>query len=138
MGESEREALAASPRFHAEVEREVAEAKLGRVRSEAVNREARSERGAYAEALRRRADLVLSLGPESFVREERPAPGIPAFRCVPFFPTFTEAPLPPMVALTADLLMFSLTPGAILSLLLKRSATIPSRCNVGTGYAEKR
>jgi integrase len=58
LGESEREALAAYPRFHAEVEREIAEAKLGRVRSEGVNREARSEREAYAEALRRRADLV--------------------------------------------------------------------------------
>jgi hypothetical protein len=50
LGESEREALAAYPRFHAEVEREIAEAKLGWVRSEAVNREARSEREAYAEA----------------------------------------------------------------------------------------
>lgn len=58
LGESEKEALAAYPRYHAEVEREIAEAKLGRVRSEGVNREARSEREAYAEALRRRADLV--------------------------------------------------------------------------------
>lgn len=58
LGESEREALAAYPRFHAEVEREIAEAKLGRVRSQKVNREARSEREAYVEALRRRADLV--------------------------------------------------------------------------------
>ncbi|MFN3664481.1 MAG: DUF6538 domain-containing protein, partial [Yoonia sp.] len=34
LGETEREALAAYPRFHAEVEKEIAEAKLGRVRSE--------------------------------------------------------------------------------------------------------
>jgi integrase len=40
------------------VERAIAEAKLGRVRPESVNREAASEREAYAEALRRRADLV--------------------------------------------------------------------------------
>lgn len=48
LGESEREAPAAYARFHAEVEREIAEAKLGRVRSEGVNREARSEREADA------------------------------------------------------------------------------------------
>ena len=60
LGESEREALAAYPRYHAEVEREIADAKLGRVRSGGVNRAARSEREAYVEALRRRADLVAS------------------------------------------------------------------------------
>ena len=58
LGESEREALAAYPRYHAEVEREIAEARLGRVRSEAASRAGASEREAYAEALRRRADLV--------------------------------------------------------------------------------
>ncbi|WP_170971978.1 tyrosine-type recombinase/integrase [Rhodobacter sp. SY28-1] len=58
LGESEREALAAYPRYHAEVEREIAEARLGRVRSEAASKAGASEREAYAEALRRRADLV--------------------------------------------------------------------------------
>lgn len=58
LGESEREALAAYPRFHAEVEREIAEAKLGRVRSEAASSAKATEREAYVEALRRRADLV--------------------------------------------------------------------------------
>ncbi|TKA93933.1 hypothetical protein FAZ78_25145 [Cereibacter changlensis] len=58
LGESEREALAAYPRFHAQVEKEIAEAKLGRVRSEAASSAEATEREAYAEALRRRADLV--------------------------------------------------------------------------------
>jgi integrase len=58
LGESEREALAAYPRYHAEVEREIAEARLGKVRSEAASQAGASEREAYAEALRRRADLV--------------------------------------------------------------------------------
>lgn len=58
LGESEREALAAYPRYHAEVEREIAEARLGRVRSEAASKSGASEREAYAEALRRRAELM--------------------------------------------------------------------------------
>jgi integrase len=58
LGESEREALAAYPRYHAEVEKEIAEAKLGRVRSEVASSAKATEREAYAEALRRRADLV--------------------------------------------------------------------------------
>lgn len=58
LGESEREALAAYPRYHAEVENEIAEAKLGRVRSEVASSAKATEREAYAEALRRRADLV--------------------------------------------------------------------------------
>jgi integrase len=58
LGESEREALAAYPRFHAQVEKEIAEAKLGRVRSEAASSVGATEREAYVEALRRRADLV--------------------------------------------------------------------------------
>ena len=58
LGESEREALAAYPRYHAEVEKEIAEAKLGRVRSEAASSAKATEREAYVEALRRRADLV--------------------------------------------------------------------------------
>lgn len=58
LGETEREALAAYPRHHATVEREIAEARLGKVRSEAASQAGASEREAYAEALRRRADLV--------------------------------------------------------------------------------
>lgn len=58
LGDSEREALAAYPRYHAEVENEIAEAKLGRVRSEVASSAKATEREAYVEALRRRADLV--------------------------------------------------------------------------------
>jgi integrase len=54
LGDSQKEALAAYPRFHAEVEREIAEAKAGKVQFLAGG----SEREAYAEALRRRADLI--------------------------------------------------------------------------------
>jgi hypothetical protein len=58
LGDSEREALAAYPRYHAEVEKEIAEAKVGRVRSEAASSATATERETYVEALRRRADLV--------------------------------------------------------------------------------
>jgi hypothetical protein len=58
LGESEREALAAYPRYHAEVEREIAEAKRGKGRKTVPGDAALSGREAYAEALRRRADLV--------------------------------------------------------------------------------
>ncbi len=58
LGESQREALAAYPRYHAEVEKEIAFAKLGQVRSDAPSKIVASEREAYAEAMRRRADLV--------------------------------------------------------------------------------
>ncbi|WP_156215116.1 hypothetical protein [Pseudorhodobacter antarcticus] len=58
LGDSEREALAAYPRFHAQVEREIEAAKRGRARSVAPSKAALSEREAYAEALRRRADLI--------------------------------------------------------------------------------
>ena len=60
LGDSEKEALAAYPRYHAEVEREIevarraSGAKQGRVQFEVGG----SEREAYAEALRRRADLI--------------------------------------------------------------------------------
>lgn len=46
------------PRYHAEVEKEIAEAKLGRVRSEAASSATATEREAYVEAMRRRADLL--------------------------------------------------------------------------------
>ena len=58
LGESEREALAAYPRYHAEVEREIAKAKSGKGRAAAPGGAVLSGREAYAEALRRRADLV--------------------------------------------------------------------------------
>lgn len=58
LGESEREAIAAYARYHATVEREIAEAKRGRVRSEVAGSAQASEREAYAEALRWRAELV--------------------------------------------------------------------------------
>lgn len=58
LGDSEREAIAAYARCHAAVEREIAEAKRGRVQSEVAKSAQASEREAYAEALRWRADLV--------------------------------------------------------------------------------
>ncbi len=58
LGDSEREAIAAYGRFHAEVELEIAEAKRGRVRSELAKSAKASELEAYAEALRWRAELV--------------------------------------------------------------------------------
>lgn len=56
LGDSEREALAAYPHYHAEVERLIETAKRG----QAVSGGVMSEREAYAEALRRRADLVMA------------------------------------------------------------------------------
>lgn len=58
IGETEREALAAYPRFHAQVEREIANAKRRLARADAASQPGASEREAYAEALRRRADLI--------------------------------------------------------------------------------
>lgn len=56
LGDTEREALAAYPRFHAQVESEIADAKR-RLNPPTLSPTA-SEREAYAEALRRRADLI--------------------------------------------------------------------------------
>lgn len=58
LGDTNREALAAYARYHARVEQEIAEAKLRLARSEAANLPGASERDAYAEALRRRADMI--------------------------------------------------------------------------------
>lgn len=58
LGDSQREALAVYPRYHAQVEREIAEAKLRLTRAGAASQPGASEREAYAEALRRRADLI--------------------------------------------------------------------------------
>jgi hypothetical protein len=58
LGDSDWEAIAAYARYHAAVEREIAEAKLGRVRSEVARSPQASEREAYAEALLWRAELV--------------------------------------------------------------------------------
>ena len=46
LGESQKEALAAYPRYHAQVEREIAEAKLDRVRADAASKVGASERDA--------------------------------------------------------------------------------------------
>ena len=58
LGDTEKEALAAYPRYHAQVEREIAEAKAAIARSARATNPEASDREAYAEALRRRADLV--------------------------------------------------------------------------------
>lgn len=58
LGDSRREALAAYPRYHAQVEREI-EAAIRRLEgAQAASRPDASDREAYAEALRRRADLI--------------------------------------------------------------------------------
>ncbi|ETD82256.1 site-specific integrase [Rhodobacter capsulatus] len=58
LGDSEKAALAAYPRYHAEVEREIAEAKRRLAGAAAASSSEASDRAAYAEALRRRADLI--------------------------------------------------------------------------------
>lgn len=58
LGDSQREALAAYPRYHAQVEREIADAKLRLAGAVAASQPGASEREAYAEAMRRRADMI--------------------------------------------------------------------------------
>ena len=58
LGDSQKEALAAYPQFHAKVEREIEAARKRIAGAEAASGPNASEREAYAEALRRRADLV--------------------------------------------------------------------------------
>lgn len=58
LGDSEKEALVAWPRYHAQVEREIAEARLALARSAHAASPEASDREAYAEAMRRRADLI--------------------------------------------------------------------------------
>jgi hypothetical protein len=58
LGDSRRDALAAYPRYHAQVEREI-EAAIRRLEgAQVASRPDASDREAYAEALRRRADLI--------------------------------------------------------------------------------
>jgi len=58
LGDSEKEALRAYPQYHAEVEREIDRARQRQSMAEAASSADASEREAYAEALRRRADLI--------------------------------------------------------------------------------
>lgn len=58
LGNSRNEALAAYPRFHARVEREIEEARRRLALVDAASSPTASQREAYAEALRRRADLI--------------------------------------------------------------------------------
>jgi Phage integrase family. len=58
LGATEKEALAAYPRYHAQVEREIETAKKRLAAALAASHPDASDRAAYAEALRRRADLV--------------------------------------------------------------------------------
>lgn len=58
LGDSQKEALAAYPQFHAKVEREIEAARKRIAGAEAASGPNASEREAYAEALRRRADMV--------------------------------------------------------------------------------
>ena len=58
LGDTEKEALAAWPKVHAQVEREIAAARHRLALSSSASSSEASNREAYAEALRRRADLV--------------------------------------------------------------------------------
>lgn len=58
LGDSQKEALAAYPQYHAQVERVIDAAKKRIAGAVAASGPGASEREAYAEALRRRADLV--------------------------------------------------------------------------------
>jgi len=58
LGDSRKEALAAYPQFHAQVEREIEAAKKRIAGAVEASGPSASEREAYAEALRRRADLI--------------------------------------------------------------------------------
>ncbi|MCE5975107.1 hypothetical protein LZA78_16655 [Sinirhodobacter sp. WL0062] len=90
LGASEREAIAAYPRYHAEVEREIATAKRRLASAQGASRPNASDREAYAEALRRRADLIaagvtddgLALAADSlaysFPQDEYEPQGVPA------------------------------------------------------------
>lgn len=60
LGETQKEALATYPHAHAAVEREIEEARRRLALSDAASLSSASEREAYAEALRRRADLIAS------------------------------------------------------------------------------
>lgn len=68
LGDSEREALAAYPRYHAKVERLIEEAKRGRGVSAAVPNGVLTGREAFAEALRQRADMVSAGTDEEMLR----------------------------------------------------------------------
>ena len=70
LGDSEREALAAWPKVHAAVEREIAEARQRVAVAEAAGRPEATEREAYEEAKRRRDALAaLGVSPESMELE---------------------------------------------------------------------
>ena len=58
LGVSEKEALAAWPQYHAAVEREIETARKRLALVEAVSSGTVTEREVYAEALRRRADMI--------------------------------------------------------------------------------
>ncbi|MBJ2151754.1 tyrosine-type recombinase/integrase [Paracoccus sp. IB05] len=73
LGDSQKEALAAYPRYHAEVEREIAEALRSLSRSASAGAPGASERDAYAEALRRRASLIAAGATEAALANEADA-----------------------------------------------------------------
>lgn len=60
LGDSEREALKAWPQYHDEVEREIANAPRRLALQTAARKPGATDREAYVEALRRRADLIAS------------------------------------------------------------------------------
>lgn len=73
LGESQKEALAAYPRYHAEVEREIAAAEKRIAAGLAALSPTASDREAYAEALRRRADLIAAGATEDAMANEADA-----------------------------------------------------------------
>lgn len=67
---------------------------------------------------------LVSFGPDSRRREDRPVPGSPRLRCVPSLPLFTDRPFTPVVVLMPDLERLTRIPGAILIRFWKRHAII--------------
>ncbi|AOZ69951.1 hypothetical protein LPB142_11965 [Rhodobacter xanthinilyticus] len=90
LGDTEKEALKAWPGFHAKVEREIAAAKRRLATAEAALRSDASDSAAYAEALRRRADLIAAgeteegaalvadIMADSYPQDEYEPQGVPA------------------------------------------------------------
>lgn len=90
LGDTEKEALRSYPGYHAQVEREIELAKRRLAGAVAASRPGASDREAYAEALRRRADLIeageteeglsltADLMADSYPQDEYEPQGVPA------------------------------------------------------------
>lgn len=68
LGDSRKEATAAWPKVHAEIERTIAEAVRRRALASGLSLSNLTDRDAYAKALRRRADLIAAGASEEELR----------------------------------------------------------------------